>query len=178
MIRDNKGQAGLIRAAEFVDHTPEPLMMLAKGNETLCLTDRHLEAFGRPIHASLSCYNLPAASMTDTQKIAITLGHGEALAADVNILGERAGSLPDLACHILKIAKLVPAALLTRLNISDHDQQVLLAENYQIPIVDFHEIDSLKQDLPIEMMISVSANLPLAQAEDARIIMFKQKNER
>ena len=47
MIRDSKGQAALVRAAEFLDVAPEPLEDITKSSETLCLTKRHMTSFGR-----------------------------------------------------------------------------------------------------------------------------------
>ena len=43
MIRDAKGHAALIRAAEFCDVLPEGLDHLSLGSEILCLTRRHME---------------------------------------------------------------------------------------------------------------------------------------
>ena len=43
---------------------------------------------------------------------------------------------------------------------------------------DFHEVASLKRDVDVEMSITTSASLPLAATDDAKIVMFRQKNDR
>ena len=49
MIRDGKGQAGLVRAAEFSDIAPERLENITSSSEILCLTKQHMASFGRTV---------------------------------------------------------------------------------------------------------------------------------
>ena len=178
MIRDAKGQAALIRAAEFYDSLPEGLDDLALGSEILCLTRRHMASFGRPVPDNIPCFSLPAMTFDDGHVTSLILGDGALLPAGANILGERKDSLPDMACRLLRAVKLIPAALLSRLAVKNQQQQVSLAETYQIPILDLHEIENLTEDKDVEMSISITAKLPVAAAPDAKIVMFRQAANR
>ena len=178
MIRDAKGQAALVRAAEFSDMLPEGLDELALGTEILCLTRRHMTSFGRTVRDHIPCFSLPAMSFDDGHITSLILGDGSLLPADANILGERADSLPDIACRLLRAVKLIPAALLSRLAVKNQQQQVNLAETYQIPLLDLHEITNLTADREPEMSISITAKLPLSAAPDAKIVMFRQAASR
>jgi len=178
MIRDAKGQAGLIRAAEFCDHLPEGLDDLGLGSEILCLTRRHMASFGRTVPDNIPCFSLPAMSFDDGHITSLILGDGTLLPEKANILGERQGSLPDSACRLLRAVKLIPAALLSRLSVKNQQQQVSLAETYQIPVLDLHELNHLTDDKEPEMSISITAKLPLAVAPDAKIVMFRQAASR
>ena len=178
ILRDERGQAGLVRAAEFADSTPEPVARLAQSNEILCLTARHLEAFGKPVKEGFKSFSLPANSMGDNDILGLVLGDASALPQSINLLAERQNSLPDMACRLLRSARLIPAALLTRMSMKDNHQLLHFSENYQIPILEFHEVTALKRDVEVEMSITTSALLPLTVTEKAKIVMFKQKNVR
>jgi len=178
VLHDERGQAGLVRAAEFADTTPDPVVRLVQNNEILCLTARHLEAFGKQVKDGFKSYTLPASSLEESEVIRLILGDTDALPQSINLLAERQNSLPDMACRLLRSARLIPAALLTRMNMKDNHQLLHFSENYQIPILDFNEVAALKQDTEIEMSITTSARLPLTTTEDAKIVMFQQKYDR
>ena len=178
MLRNDRGQAGLLRAAEFADYIPDPVAHLVQSNEILCLTARHLQAFGKRATDGFDSFSLPANSLAEGDILGLVLGDKRALPEAVNLLAERRDSLPDLACRLLRAARLVPAGLLTRMSMKDSHQLHHFSENYQIPMLDFHEITSLKRDIEVEMSITTSARLPLAVTEEAKIVMFRQKNDR
>ena len=178
MIRDAKGQAAQIRAAEFSDIAPERPEDMATGSEVLCLTNRHMAALGREVPQNLNCFTLPAETFDDGQITALILGDGTLLPADANILGERKDSLPDMACQLLRAVRLIPAALLSRISIKNQQQQARLAESFQIPILDLHELANLTEDTEPEMSINISVALPLADAPDAKVVMFRQPANR
>ena len=178
MIRDAKGQAALVRAAEFSDIAPERLEDMARGSEILCLTRRHMTAFGRKVKDDLNCFTLPAETFDDGQITALILGDGTLLPKNANILGERENSLPDIACQLLRAVRLIPAALLSRVSLWNHQQQAWLAESFQIPVLDLHELANLTEDTEPEMSISITAALPLETAPDSRIVMFRQPANR
>ena len=178
MIRDAKGQAALVRAAEFSDIAPERLEDMARGSEILCLTKRHMTAFGRKVQDNLNCFTLPAETFDDGQITALILGDGTLLPKNANILGERENSLPDIACQLLRAVRLIPAALLSRVSLWNHQQQAWLAESFQIPVLDLHELANLTEDTEPEMSISITAALPLETAPDSRIVMFRQPANR
>ena len=73
MIRDGKGQAALVRAAEFADIALERLEDMATSSETLCLTKRHMTSFGRSVPDRVSCFTVPADTFDDGQITALIL---------------------------------------------------------------------------------------------------------
>ena len=85
MIRDGKGQAALVRAAEFSDIAPERPEGLAISSEILCLTKRHMTSFGRTVPDRVSCFTVPAKTFDDGQITALILGDGTLLPANANI---------------------------------------------------------------------------------------------
>ena len=178
MIRDRKGQAALVRGAEFSDIAPERLEDISASSETLCLTRQHMTSFGRAVPDGATCFTLPAETFDDGHITALTLGDGTLLPADANILGEHADSLPDMACRLLRAVKLIPAALLSRVSARNQSQQARLAESFQIPVLDLHELTNLTEDTEPEMSISITATLPLEAAADAKIVMFRQPANR
>ena len=178
MIRDAKGQAALVRAAEFSDIAPERLEDMARGSEILCLTRRHMTAFGRKVKDDLNCFTLPAETFDDGQITALILGDGTLLPKNANILAERENSLPDIACRLLRAVRLIPAALLSRVSVWNQQQLAWLAESFQIPALDSHELANLTEDTEPKMSISITATLPLATAPDSKIVMFRQPANR
>ncbi len=178
MIRDGKGQAALVRAAEFSDITSERLEDMPISSETLCLTKRHMTSFGRTVPDKVSCFSVPAETFDDGQITALILGDGTLLPENANILGEHEDSLPDMACRLLRAVRLIPAALLSRISARNQSQQTRLAEGFHIPVLDLHELAKLTEDKEPQMSISISATLPLAAATDAKIVMFKQPANR
>lgn len=178
MIRDSKGQAALVRAAEFSDIAPERFEDIAISSETLCLTKRHMKSFGRTVPDKVSCFTVPAETFDKGQITAFILGDGTLLPANANILGEHADSLPDMACRLLRAVRLIPAALLQRISVHNQSQQARLAEGFQIPVLDLTELTSLTEDKEPEMSISITATLPLEAAADAKIVMFRQPAKR
>ena len=178
LIRDGKGQAAMIRAAEFSDISTDRLEDIATSSETLCITKRHMTSFGRTVPEKVSCFTVPADTFDDGQITALILGDGTLLPANANILGEHADSLPDMACRLLRAVRLIPAALLNRVSVRNQNQQARLAESLQIPVLDLHELENLTEDKEPLMSIGITAKLPLAAAPDAKIVMFRQPNSR
>ena len=159
MIRDAKGQAAMSER-EFADIAPERMEDMAKGSEILCLTKRHITAFGRAVPNKLNCFTLTANIFDKGQITTLILGDGTLLPADANILGERENSLPDIACQLLRAVRLIPAALLSYVSVKDQLRQARLAENFQIPILDLHELANLTKDTEPDMDISTQPHCP------------------
>ena len=63
------------------------------------------------------------------------------------------------------------------MSVKNQQQQVSLAETYQIPVLDL-PINNLTDDQEPELNISITAKLPLAAAPDAKIVMFRQTPSR
>ena len=72
-----------------------------------------MTSFGRTVPDRVSCFTVPAETFDDGEITALILGDETLLPANANILGERADSLPDMACRLLRAVRLIPAALLS-----------------------------------------------------------------
>lgn len=177
MIKDRRGQAGLIQAAEFTDQNTPLFDAIGSGMPVLCLTSRHTEALSG-INSALPCHTVATRFMKDDEILALILGDTTQLPEGVGLLGEKHGSLPYLACTLLRRAKLVPAALLVRLTHLDSHQLQAVADTHRIAVIDGPRLDLLNNEPLTKMNITAMANLPLSMAPQSEIVMFRQPSGR
>lgn len=175
IIKDQKGRAALLRAAEFADfpaHVPNDTGYSA---ESLCLTPQHIRSLGREVAKDTACFSLPASILSAPEILALSIGENLNTPSIEHILAEKQNSLPDMACRLLRAAKLVPSALIARLIDSSPATLSRLAQNYQLVIVDTFEVAEITRPREPQLIISSRAKLPLAAAEDAEIVMFREE---
>lgn len=177
MLRDEQGRAALAIGAEFADLGLAQMTRLAQAQPVLCLTARHLEAFGRAVPADRPAFSLPARHLPPNQIIGLVLGDKALLPEGAGLLAERRNSLPDLACQMMKLAKLLPAALICRTGLTDLAAQNNLARACQMPLLDSRDLAEL-EGRPPQLDIGPQVNLPLALAADARMVMFRAPGQR
>jgi GTP cyclohydrolase II len=89
------------------------------------------------------------------------------------IIPEKAGSLADNATRLLRVAKLIPAALMARLHFRDIALQDRWALENNLLIVEARDIDQYNEEAAASLRETTRAKVPLALAEDAEIIMFR-----
>ena len=178
VVRDRKGQAGLIRAAEFADYDGEFNSYSSVSAPIMCITARHVQSLGRDVATGVRCFSLPARNLTAEQQLALALGHPESGAEEslksIQILAESEDSLPDLSCRLLKAAKLLPAALLVRLSNPSEKELARLSQTYNLTIVEAREVRDITGFAEPELIPSGRAHLPLAAAPDSEIVMFRE----
>lgn len=177
LMKDVKGNAALVQAAEYADYTYVQLNAVPTSGTVLCLTSQHMHALGRKILKDRPAYSLPVQSLSPAQIISLILGDETAIDKTISILPERAGTLPALANHLLKLSKLLPAALVTRVLVDDESELLRIADTYHMPVVserDLHRYEAKRQ----ELKMGVNVKLPLAAAPDARMIMFRAPGQR
>ncbi len=177
MIKDRRGHAGLIQAAEFIDQNTPLFDLIGGGMPVLCLTSRHTKALSG-VNSALPCHTVATGVMQDDEILALILGDTTQLPENAGILGEKHDSLPHLACTLLRRAKLVPAALLVRLTHLDNHQLQAVADTHHIAVVDGPRLDQLNDKTLPEMGITAIANLPLSMAPQSEIVMFRQPSGR
>ena len=177
MIRDQQGRAALCIGAEFADLAAEQMITMARAQPVLCLTGRHLKSFGRSVPQDRPVFSLPARDLAAEQIIALVLGDGALLPEAGGLLAERSGSLPDLACQLMRLAKLLPAALICRTGLVDRAEQNNLATVWRLPVLEARELAELEARPP-QLVISTKVKLPLAVAEDAQMVMFRAPGQR
>lgn len=177
MIRDQQGRSALCIGAEFADIAAAQMIAMARAQPVLCLTGRHLESFGRSVPQDRPVFSLPARDLAAEQIIGLVLGDGALLPEPSGLLAERSGSLPDLACQLMRLAKLLPAALICRTGLVDRAEQDSLANRWQLPVLDARDLAEMEARPP-QLVISTKVNLPLALAEDAQMVMFRAPGQR
>ncbi len=160
IIRDQNQRTGFIRAAEFADYELPEIPNISQIAPTLCFTRQQVQ-FLRP--------------HTGEQLVGLSIGESKLLPLNAGLLPEHENSLVDLAVKVVKFAKLLPSALLYRVSYADIFQQDRLYSPYQIPILEFSDISSFSSIQP-SLSISIEADLPLKQAPESKIIMFRNSN--
>ena len=177
MIKDRRGQAGLVQAAEFTDQGSSIAEAVGGGMPVLCLTSRHSEALGG-VNPAMPCHTIAIGALEDDEILALILGDTARLPTDVGLLAEKEGSLPHLACTLLRRAKLVPAALLVRLTHLDNHQLQAAADTHHITVIDGPQLDMLNIETIAEVKVAAKAKLPLSMAPETDIVMFRQPTGR
>ena len=177
MIKDRRGQAGLVQAAEFTDQGSSIAEAVGGGMPVLCLTSRHSEALGG-VNPAIPCHTIAIGALEDDEILALILGDTAHLPTDVGLLAEKEGSLPHLACTLLRRAKLVPAALLVRLTHLDNHQLQAAADTHHITVIDGPQLDMLNIETIAEVTVAAKAKLPLSMAPETDIVMFRQPTGR
>ena len=177
LIKDVKGNCALVQAAEYADYPNQYVEKMPVSGTLLCLTPQHMRAFGKANLSDKPAYSLPAQSLSAPQIISLLLGDTLLLEDGLSFLPERPGSLPAIANQLLKLAKLLPAALITRVLVQDEAELLRLADTHHIPMVNERDIERYDaQRHELEMGVNVS--LPLSVAPDARMIMFRAPGQR
>ena len=177
MIKDRRGQAGLVQAAEFTDQGSSIAEAVGGGMPVLCLTSRHSEALGG-VNPEMPCHTIAIGALEDDEILALILGDTAHLTTDAGLLAEKEGSLPHLACTLLRQAKLVPAALLVRLTHLDNHQLQAAADTHHITVIDGPQLDMLNIKTIAEVTVAAKAKLPLSLAPETDIVMFRQPTGR
>ena len=175
IIRDRKGKAALLRAAEFADfpvHLPADTGYSA---ENLCLTPTIIQALGRSVSADTACFSLPAGLLSEAEILSLAIGENIEEGQLTHLLAEKTDSLCDIGCRLLRAAKLLPSALVARLIDSSPPSLGRLAQHYQLVSVDFHEIKEITRPRNPTLIISSRAKLPLSGAADSEIVMFREE---
>lgn len=175
IIKDHKGHAAYLRAAEFADFPPQISAGSNSGSESLCLTPQHLIAMGREVSEDAASFSIPAATLSAPEILTLITGQNPENFKLGHLLAEKKGSLPDIACRLLRAAKLLPSALLSRLIDSSSAAISRLAENHLLVVVDSFEIGEIIRPRQPQLIISSRAKLPLAAAENSEIVMFREE---
>ena len=91
----------------------------------------------------------------------------------ISLVAERNGSLADHATRLLRNAKLLPAALMARLPFRDIVVQDRFAQEHNILVLEARDLESYHHQADAMMSIAARAQVPLAVAEDAEVVMFR-----
>ena len=119
--------------------------------------------------------SLPAHSLDHTGigRLAIDPPASGALDSAPSLIGERRGSLADYATRLLRIAKLLPAALIARLPMRDASKIQRLCDDQNLMLISDRDIDSYMTAAAQSLRIAARARVPLRVAADAEVAVFR-----
>ncbi|MBT6122097.1 MAG: GTP cyclohydrolase II [Candidatus Puniceispirillum sp.] len=176
VVRLPSGEAAIFKAVEIAhDHDFLELKTLAGSDTLLALTANRMSSLGHSIRQNKPCATLSSATHTAARAFEMALGKPAADDAydAYTVIPEKAGSLADNATRLLRVAKLIPAALMARLRFRDIAMQDRWALENNLLIVEARDIDQYNEDAAASLRETTRAKVPLALAEDAEIIMFR-----
>ena len=173
MLRLNNGEAALFCGAEFVDGDDIlSLSKLAGSGPLLVLTSNRIKSLGRSLRKNWPVATIALASRHFDDVFGLAFGQAS-LDNELSIVAEQTGSLADHAARLLRNAKLLPAALLSRLPFRDFAAQDRFALEHNLLILEARDFDSYQPRADTLMRIAARAKVPLAVAENAEVVMFR-----
>ena len=176
MLRLANGAACLIQAAELADvGTRDEIQRLAGSGAVLVLTHTRMESLGRKLEAEFCGASLPASGLDRDQigRLAVDQPAPGQLDAVPSLVGERRGSLADYTTRLLRIAKLLPAALIARLPSRDQAVQRRLCSDNNLIVIDDRDIAGYMEAAARSLSIVARARVPLRVAPEAEVVMFR-----
>ena len=176
LLRLANGAACFLRAAELMGNDcRSELQHLAGSGALLVLTSTRMESLGRTLSDTFCGASLSAHNLAEDRLAALAVGQPSAglLDQQLTIVAERKGSLADYATRLLRISKLVPAALMARLPTRDPAIHKKLCDEHGIMIIEVRDIDQYIAAAAQSLKITARANVPLRSAPDAEVVMFR-----
>jgi GTP cyclohydrolase II len=176
LLRLANGAACFLRSAELIaDEDRAELQQLAGSAALLVLTHTRMDSLGRALPdgfsgASLSTHNLDPTMLA---ALAVDQPSPGLLGSGLTIVSERKGSLADYSTRLLRIAKLVPAALISRLPTRDTAIHEKLCKEHGIMIIEGRDVDQYISAAAQSLKIAARANVPLRSAPESEVIMFR-----
>ena len=176
VVRLPSGEAAIFKAIEIAhDNDFLELKTLAGSDTLLVLTANRMSSLGHSIKQNKPCATLSSAAHTADRAFEMALGQPTAddTHASYTIIPEKAGSLADNATRLLRVAKLIPAAIMARLSFRDIAMQDRWTLEKNLLIVEARDVDQYNEDAAASLRETTRAKVPLALAKDAEIIMFR-----
>ena len=176
LLRLANGECCLFKAAEMMsDDSHRAMCQLTGSGVMLALTGNRISSLGRQLQSKHSCATIPAAGLSFNEIFDIAAGQPNTniLPENLSIIGERSGSLADLATRILRIAKILPTAVMSRFPSRDKSHQDRLASELNILTIDARDVEMHAQRAANSLKIAARANVPLALAPEAEVVMFR-----
>ena len=176
LLRLSNGAACLLQAAELASNgARDEMQRLAGSGAVLILTETRMESLGRQLESEFCGASLPAHNLDHDRigQLAVDQPAAGLLDGVTSLVGERRGSLADYATRLLRIAKLLPAALVTRLPTRDAAFQERLHEDNNLIVINDRDIDGYMDAAAQSLTIAARARVPLRVAPEAEVVMFR-----
>ena len=173
MLRLNTGEAALFCGAEFADGDDVLILgRLTGSGPLLVLTSNRIKSLGRSLRKNWPVATIALASRHFGNVFDLAFGQ-TSLDNEVSIVAEQTGSLADHAAQLLRNAKLLPAALLSRLPFRDIAVQDRFALEHNLLILEARDLELHQPQASTVMRIAARAKVPLAVSENAEVVMFR-----
>ena len=178
LLRLANGEAGMFRAAELIGDTDAVLLSdLAGSRAMLVVTNERISMLGLDTNDRHSCVSITINKKTAPEILNLALGTPKEniIETGISVVGERPESLADIASKLLRLAKLIPAALLARVPTRDLSAQEKICDNHNILLVEARDIESYENDVAQNLRLVTRARIPLEVDANAEIVMFRSE---
>ena len=180
LVRSSQGGAYLIRAAEqTTDKTVTEMAQLSRSSPFLLITHHRAKAIGlTPKDNAVACsiaLDSPITKKGNSDHIRGLIGDLP-LNSDINhlsVLAEKKESMAETILILMRVARLLPAAITTHIFMPDHAALRVWADEYGVLIVQDKDIRAFEAISASLLKEVARAHLPLADAEDSQIVIFR-----
>ena len=180
LVRDGGGASYLIRAAEQItDATISDMARQSGSMPSLFISAHRARTIGLNPSATAAACSIALTAAHDSAVVRGFIGDlplnnaPNSAVETLAILGEKSGSIGETILILMRAARLLPAALATYLAIPDQASLRGWADEHGVLIIqdsDIRAFESISASLLKEV---ARARLPLADAEDCQIVIFR-----
>ena len=179
VVRGGGGVAALVLAAEAV--TPEALTEIAKfslSTPVLAITKRRAEVLNldhedQTVMTLSSSENWTAEAILTITDPLSALGEKAEHKNDLNVAGADPYSCETAAIGLVKLARLLPAAVVAVVADPDADDLDVWAQRHDLLVVDAGDVFQYERTAARTLKAVSEARVPLDAAEDTRIVAFR-----
>ena len=180
LVRSSQGGAYLIRAAEQItSDTMAEMGVLSRSSPFLLITHHRAKAIGlTPKENAVACsiaLDNPITNKGNSDLIRGLIGDLplQDEVKHLSILAEKKGSIAETILILMRVARLLPAAMTTHLFMPDHAALRVWADEHGVLIVQDSDIRAFEAISASLLKEVARAHLPLADAEDSQIVIFR-----
>jgi GTP cyclohydrolase II len=170
------GEAALVRAAETIDAWPLAFFTRSGvGEKNLVVTGRRASILGLS-ESHIRAVKLTSAEDWTAQRIEPLIdpeAQGPIPPPGIKAVPAAAGCVADASIRLMKLAKLLPAALLAPITTEDAAAWARANGRWSVSTQAIDAYDRLQAD---DLRIASEARVPLADAENTRIVSFRARD--
>ena len=178
-IRGNNGAAVVAQAAEGLDAKSfEQLAALSGGTPALTITARRAAVLGLPEPAgkTVTLITEPPLSVETALAIADPLADFDLGALKVSSRDAQTYDSESAAVTLAKLARLLPSAVTAPVQAPDAEDLARWALRHNVVLIDAGDIFQYERTAARSLRIVSEARVPLADAEDSRIVAFRPQD--
>lgn len=176
VIRNQKGYAGLVRAAEQIsDDALSQLAGQSASTPYLLITTRRARAMGLAPKAEAVACSITLPPRVGPNQILELIGDlpMQEIPSSLPILAEKKSSMAALALMLMRSARLLPAAVAAAVPVNETVALRRWAEDRGLLMVEEKDILLFEERQARQLQAVARARLPLAEAENTEIVIFR-----